>query len=79
MSKERPLILVSNDDGITAPGIRALVEAVQPLGDVVIVAPDSPQSGMGHAVTISKPLRLDQIRTDIYGGVASLAMLRHSC
>lgn len=67
MSKERPLILVSNDDGITAPGIRALVEAVQPLGDVVIVAPDSPQSGMGHAVTISKPLRLDQIRTDIYG------------
>ena len=67
MSKERPLILVSNDDGITAPGIRALVEAVQPLGDVVIVAPDSPQSGMGHAVTITKPLRLDQIRTDIYG------------
>ena len=67
MSKERPLILVSNDDGITAPRIRALVEAVQPLGDVVIVAPDSPQSGMGHAVTISKPLRLDQIRTDIYG------------
>ncbi|MBP6301868.1 MAG: 5'/3'-nucleotidase SurE [Bacteroidia bacterium] len=67
MSKVRPLILVSNDDGITAPGIRALVEAVQPLGDVVIVAPDSPQSGMGHAVTISKPLRLDQIRTDIYG------------
>lgn len=67
MSKERPLILVSNDDGITAPGIRALVDAVQPLGDVVIVAPDSPQSGMGHAVTISKPLRLDRIRTDIYG------------
>jgi 5'-nucleotidase len=67
MQTKRPLILVSNDDGITAPGIRALVEAVQPLGDVVIVAPDSPQSAMGHAVTISKPLRLDQIRSDIYG------------
>jgi 5'-nucleotidase len=63
--QERPLILVSNDDGITAPGIRALVEAVRELGEVVIVAPDSPQSGMGHAVTISKPLRLE--KTDIYG------------
>ncbi|MFA6260977.1 MAG: 5'/3'-nucleotidase SurE [Bacteroidia bacterium] len=65
--QERPLILVSNDDGITAPGIRALIEAVKPLGDVIIVAPDSPQSGMGHAVTISKPLRLD--KTDIYGDI----------
>jgi len=62
---EKPLILVVNDDGITAPGIQALVEAVGPLGDVVIVAPDSPQSGMGHAVTISKPLRLD--KTNFYG------------
>ncbi len=65
MNPNRPLILVSNDDGITAPGIRALIDAVRELGDVVIVAPDSPQSGMGHAVTISKPLRLD--KTDIYG------------
>ena len=63
----KPLILVSNDDGITAPGIRALVEAVTPLGEVVVVAPDSPQSAMGHAVTISKPLRIDKIRSDIYG------------
>jgi len=63
----KPLILVTNDDGITAPGIRALVEAVEPLGEVVVVAPDSPQSAMGHAVTISKPLRLDKIRSAIYG------------
>lgn len=63
----RPLILVSNDDGITAPGIRNLVDAVKHLGEVVIVAPDSPQSAMGHAVTISKPLRLD--KTDIYGDI----------
>ncbi len=64
---DKPLILISNDDGITAPGIRALVDAMKPLGDLIIVAPDSPQSGMGHAVTISKPLRLD--KTDIYGDI----------
>ena len=60
MKKPRPLILVTNDDGITAPGIRALVSCVKVLGDVVVVAPDSPQSGMGHAITITQPLRLDQ-------------------
>ena len=55
----RPLILVSNDDGITAPGIRHLVEIVHALGaEVVVVAPDAPQSGMGHAITIGNPLRL---------------------
>ncbi|MFN8310680.1 MAG: 5'/3'-nucleotidase SurE [Chitinophagales bacterium] len=54
----KPLILVVNDDGITSPGIKALVEAVRPIGDVVVVAPDSPQSGMGHAITLNKPLRL---------------------
>ncbi len=61
---DKPLILVTNDDGISAPGIRNLIAAVKHLGDVVIVAPDSPQSAMGHAVTISKPLRLE--RTPIY-------------
>lgn len=53
-----PVILVTNDDGITAPGLRTLVESVAHLGKVVVVAPDSPHSGMGHAITISKPLRL---------------------
>ena len=57
--RPRPLILVSNDDGITAPGIRYLVETVLALGaEVVVVAPDSPQSGMGHAITIGHALRL---------------------
>ncbi|ALW86053.1 stationary phase survival protein SurE [Hymenobacter sedentarius] len=56
---KKPLILVSNDDGITAPGIRYLVEIVQALGaEVVVVAPDAPQSGMGHAITIGQALRL---------------------
>ena len=56
--KDKPVILVTNDDGITAPGIKALVEAVKELGKVVVVAPDKPQSGMGHAITIGQPLRL---------------------
>lgn len=56
--KEQPIILITNDDGITAPGIRALIEAVKHLGKVVVVAPDKPQSGMGHAVTIGHPLRM---------------------
>ena len=57
-----PLILVTNDDGTFAPGIRALVEAVKPLGDVVVVAPDKAQSGMGHAITIHHPLYLKRLR-----------------
>jgi 5'-nucleotidase len=65
MKDDRSLILVTNDDGITAPGIKVLVECMKTLGRVVVVAPDSPQSGMGHAITINKPLRLD--KTDFYG------------
>ena len=55
-------ILVTNDDGIHAPGIRNLVEAVKDLGRVVVVAPDKPQSGMGHAITIGSPLRLNPVK-----------------
>lgn len=60
--KEQPVILVTNDDGITAPGIQNLVEAVKHLGKVVVVAPDKPQSGMGHAITIGQPLRLTKVK-----------------
>jgi 5'-nucleotidase len=65
--KEKPIILVVNDDGITAPGIKALIDVMIEIGRVVVVAPDSPQSGMGHAITIGKPLRLDKV--DLYEGV----------
>lgn len=58
----KPLILVSNDDGITSRGIRKLVELMKQLGDVVVVAPDSPQSGMGHAITVGNTLRLRSSR-----------------
>ncbi|WP_192823541.1 5'/3'-nucleotidase SurE [Rufibacter sp. LB8] len=57
---KKPLILVSNDDGITAPGIHTLVKVMRRIGEVVIVAPDGPQSGMGHAITIGNTLRLDR-------------------
>lgn len=67
MSKNKPLILVSNDDGITSRGIRKLVELMKTLGEVIVVAPDSPQSGMGHAITIGDTLRLDT--DDIFGDV----------
>lgn len=60
MSK-KPLILVTNDDGITAPGIRALIEVMTSIGDVVVVAPDSPQSGMGHAITINSTLHVEKV------------------
>ncbi len=59
--RKRPVILVTNDDGITAPGIINLVEAVKDLGEIVVVAPDKPQSGMGHAITIGVPLRLHKV------------------
>jgi len=55
----KPLILISNDDGITAPGIATLVRVMRRIGEVVVVAPNSPQSGMGHAITIGTSLRLD--------------------
>jgi 5'-nucleotidase len=60
LKDQKPLILISNDDGITAPGLRVLVEEMSKLGEVVVVAPDSPQSAMGHAITVSRPLRLKQ-------------------
>lgn len=65
--KEQPIILVTNDDGITSPGIRNLIEAAKGLGKVVVVAPDKAQSGMGHAITIGNPLRMDKV--DMFGNV----------
>ncbi|WP_027421262.1 5'/3'-nucleotidase SurE [Crocinitomix catalasitica] len=55
---DKPLILITNDDSIYAKGIHQLVESMKPLGDIIVVAPDQPQSGMGHAITIKDPLRL---------------------
>jgi len=62
--QDRPLILVTNDDGITAPGIRTLIKVMNKIGDVVVVAPDSPQSGMGHAITVNSVLYCNPITID---------------
>jgi 5'-nucleotidase len=64
MSKDKPLILVTNDDGVTAPGIRHLIKIMKEFGEVVVVAPDSPQSGMGHAITITDNLYCDKIHSE---------------
>ncbi len=58
---QKPLILVTNDDGITAPGIRNLVKFMNEIGDVIVVAPNSPQSGKGHAITINSTLTFEEI------------------
>ncbi len=65
----KPLILVTNDDGITAPGIKALVNVAQLFGEVFVIAPDKPQSGKGHGITISDPIRLRKV--EVFNGVES--------
>ena len=56
-----PLILVSNDDGIHSAGLSALVDALHPLGEIVVVAPDREQSACSHALTLHRPLRIDEV------------------
>jgi|TARA_B110000263_G_C15294552_1_gene504952 5'-nucleotidase len=65
----KPLILVTNDDGIDSRGIRFLVSIMKNFGEVVVVAPDSPQSGMGHAITVGDKLRL--VKSDLFGSIVS--------
>ncbi len=62
--KNLPLIFISNDDGINAPGLRALINMMREIGRVVVVAPDKPQSGTAHAITIHTPLRLHLIKQE---------------
>ena len=59
--QKKPLILITNDDGITAPGIRALISVIKEIGDVIVVAPDKPQSATGHSITINNTLYLNEI------------------
>ncbi len=65
----KPLILVTNDDGIVAPGIKALVNVAKLFGEVFVVAPDKPQSGKGHGITISDPIRLRKV--SVFEGIES--------
>ena len=61
------MILITNDDGIVAPGIKALVEVASKFGEVLVVAPDSPQSGQGHAITLNQPLKLRKV--NLFSGI----------
>lgn len=69
----KPLILVTNDDGITAPGLRNLIRYLGEFGDIIVVAPDSPQSGKGHAITVDDTLFLNRMSMD------SGALEEYSC
>ncbi|MEO5778064.1 MAG: 5'/3'-nucleotidase SurE [Flavobacterium sp.] len=69
----KPTILITNDDGINAPGIRALIAVMAEIGDVIVVAPDSPQSAMGHAITINNTLYLDKVSAE------NSAITEYSC
>lgn len=60
----KPLIFVTNDDGIAAPGMRALIEVAKEFGEVIVVAPDKAQSGMGHAITINNTIRVNEVKID---------------
>jgi 5'-nucleotidase len=73
MKIEKPLILITNDDGVSAPGIRALIEVMSEIGEVIVVAPDKPQSAMGHAITINNTLHLNKISKD------TDAIVEYSC
>src|SRR5690554_3586394 len=85
MNKDKPLILVSNDDGIFSPGIKALAEVAAEFGEVFISAPDHEQSAMGHAITVQVPLRASKLKVDgkyegyaISGTPADCVKLAHS-
>ncbi len=58
---QKPLILLTNDDGITAPGLAALARALEPLGDVWVFAPDRQNSAVGHGVSLHRPLRVESV------------------
>src|SRR5690606_1036570 len=59
-------ILVTNDDGYFSPGIQALAEALQPFGEVTIVAPQTEASAVGHALTLRRPLRFEAIGPGVW-------------
>lgn len=65
MKKEKtPLILIVNDDGYFAKGLATLVEVAKDFGEIVVVAPDGVRSGMAHAITFDKPLRITHLKTE---------------
>lgn len=68
---EKRTILLTNDDGIRADGIRALADALSDLGRVVIIAPENEQSASSHAITLDRPLRIKEYGDDRYGVIGT--------
>jgi len=66
VSSSRPLILVTNDDGVSAPGITALAEALRGVAEVVVAAPDRERSATSHSISLDRPLRVDQLHPDVF-------------
>ena len=62
---DRPLILITNDDGVNAKGIKELTECLRDLGDLVVFAPDGPRSGMSSAITSENPIRYNLVKRDL--------------
>ena len=60
-------ILVTNDDGVHSEGLRALADALRPIGELIVVAPMQEASAIGHALTLRRPLRLETIGPGVYG------------
>ena len=67
MEKSRPLILITNDDSIDAPGLKRLIDVARPLGEVVAIAPSEPRSGQSSAITVNSPMRM--VPAEEYNGV----------
>ena len=65
MENQRPLILISNDDGIIAKGISELIKFLRPLGEIVVMAPDAPRSGNACALTVTEPIHYQLLRKDV--------------
>jgi 5'-nucleotidase len=63
---KKPLILVTNDDGVAAPGIRAAAEALRDVGEVVVAAPDRERSAASHSISLDRPLRVDEVEPGVY-------------
>src|SRR6478609_9449013 len=63
---ERPLILVTNDDGVSAPGILAAAEVLREIGDVVVAAPDRERSASSHSISLDRPLRVDELGSGVF-------------
>ena len=65
MENQRPLILISNDDGVIAKGISELIKFLRPLGEIVVMAPDAPRSGNASALTVTEPIHYQLVRKDV--------------